>query len=1087
MKKKLIIILVALVVIATILTLATLAAQEEAKEITISYMNTQETTSDTTSLDTKAYSGGKQIVKAGESFTLPTTANSSYVGTKGYELVWYTEDGRTYKAGESVSFTKDTKLFRCVAEQVYTMDDLNSAMTSNSKAAILMCDITTTQTISVENQGQSVLILNGYTINISSNSGAIMGSQRSGKHVYGYGTINVSSPNDSKGSYSVFECRSHSYNGNANKTVVGRDVTIDAPNHNLFRDGDQSYNIHYPWVKVYGTINVYSLYNEWHTSNRNPVIEFFEGSKTTITGSQLNTDTSKSQGIEVRIYGGTFYLPSEAAETSFWTQDTSPTINDKDSIIIMGGSFYVEGGAAPAISEYVAEQYMTITQTGGNGVHNNTNDSTYQINYHSRRAYNVVFKKYTSGAPADLVVTDYVDGSLSGTYKYTVDATGTTINSITVYEADGVTVSNKFSFKPGQNGLMVKLAQTSKDRKIVQLSANNTTYYSVVSANCTHSFSVQTENATCQHYAKSYNVCTACGEQVIISYGEKQDHAWTLQNEIPATPTSQGTKEYDCSGCANKMVVASYYDPNDLIINVGTTSGVVQAAVRDVLKLVPSEDEYIGKSYTVAGVLAFGDYEIEDIISIEIPVGISNANFILKNEYLQKITILDNANIRMTKFTNLKVLKTIEIKAATVEFVNGCSNDVITSIYSNTPGANVTFTSSVFEGDSQLTELTLSAGSEYEFGSASFKYAGVKELIVPDGCTPVFKNEGSFYGCALEYIYIGTGNEKLNGKPFDCCKHLKKVVLMDVKSFDLEWNFCVANDADNLNPLEVYIHADTISLPNNTFYFRSGITIYTNAQITNGAAFNNCKSYTIVKGIPHKLVPGSIEPTCTEHGISGYITDCPCGKGLVGEVETKIFNSVLTNSESFTTETYTSYKVDPLGHMEGEILNIEYKNGYDNMGTKTALCLRCNEVYTEEDPTANRIYLFLGYSSNKDFTELAIGFMFDVTAMETYEKTTGKAFAYGVVGAITLALDGKVPHEVQGGAVFAEFERGTSYVTYRVKGFNQELYTLGITISAYARVTKDGITEYYYIQDELPRSRKCFCRSQQFSLCSLSQ
>ena len=183
---------------------------------------------------------------------------------------------------------------------------------------------------------------------------------------------------------------------------------------------------------------------------------------------------------------------------------------------------------------------------------------------------------------------------------------------------------------------------------------------------------------------------------------------------------------------------------------------------------------------------------------------------------------------------------------------------------------------------------------------------------------------------------------------------------------------------------------------------------------------------------------------------------------------------MITNSESFTTETYTSYKVDPLGHNEGEITNIEYKNGYDNMGTKTALCLRCNETYTEENPTADRIYLFLGYSSNKDFTELAIGFMFDVTAMETYEKITGKAFAYGVVGAITLALDGKVPHEAQGRAVFAEFERGTSYVTYRVKGFNKELHTLGITISAYARVTKDGITEYYYIQDSQTQSPKSY-------------
>lgn len=607
-----------------------------------------------------------------------------------------------------------------------------------------------------------------------------------------------------------------------------------------------------------------------------------------------------------------------------------------------------------------------------------------------------------------------------------------------------------------------------------ELTVNGATYtYVSNSSECTHSYSqVSTERATCILYAKSNQKCALCGDQISVIYGDLYDHSWTVINEIEATQTKPGLRVYDCDTCDKIMETPIYYDPNQIIINVGLADGsIVQALVGDVLKLVGTEDEHQGMIYSVVKINDFDEYLAEDVVSIEIPQGISNANF-LKNSTLEKITILDNANLRITSISSLSALTTIDIKAATVRFAEGCSNNAIKAIYSDTPGAHVIFDANVFKGKAHLEELTICAGSEYEFGSNSFANSGVKRFVIPDGCSPLFKHQAAFYESALEYIYIGKGNKELNGKPFDRCASLKTLIIMDVEKMDQEWNFCVANEVSTL--LEVYIHSENITLPNNTFYRRTGVVVYTSADITNAGAFNECKSYTIVKGIPHKLTPGNIEPTCTEYGISGFITDCPCSKGLVGEVETKIFNSVPTNNESFATESYASYKVDALGHNEGEITNIEYKNGYDNFGTKTAVCLRCHEVYTEENPTADKIYIFLGYSSNEDFTELAIGCMFDVTAMELYEKITGKAFAYGVVGAITQALDGKAPHEAQKGAVFAEFERGTSYVTYRVKGFNQQMHNLGITMSAYARVTKDGVSEYYYIQSSQVQSPKSY-------------
>jgi ABC-type proline/glycine betaine transport system substrate-binding protein len=109
MKKKIGILLAVMILVTTLASIFTIIAiaedLTEGETITISYMNTQDTTSDTTSLDTTAYSGGKQTVKPGEKFTLPTTSSNTYAGKDGFQLVWYTENGRTYKAGEEVVIT----------------------------------------------------------------------------------------------------------------------------------------------------------------------------------------------------------------------------------------------------------------------------------------------------------------------------------------------------------------------------------------------------------------------------------------------------------------------------------------------------------------------------------------------------------------------------------------------------------------------------------------------------------------------------------------------------------------------------------------------------------------------------------------------------------------------------------------------------------------------------------------------------------------------------------------------------------------------------------------------------------------------
>lgn len=107
--KKLITVL--FVVVAMLL----LCVAVSAADITVSFLDSRDPTSTTTTLDKTAHPDGKVVVEAGTSITLPTTSKVAHTGEAGYQLIWYAEDGRTYKGGDTVSFTKDTRLYRCVA------------------------------------------------------------------------------------------------------------------------------------------------------------------------------------------------------------------------------------------------------------------------------------------------------------------------------------------------------------------------------------------------------------------------------------------------------------------------------------------------------------------------------------------------------------------------------------------------------------------------------------------------------------------------------------------------------------------------------------------------------------------------------------------------------------------------------------------------------------------------------------------------------------------------------------------------------------------------------------------------------------
>ncbi len=879
MKKRFLVLFLVLAIVLTLGIVAIAADGEEtgteSETITISFMCDQNPSSDTTILDKISHPDGKITVAKGEKFTLPTSAGTEswgnytvipYIGQEGFRLFWYTENGVTYEAGEEVSFDKDTKLFRCVAKEVYTMAELNYAMSNESASAILMADINANTGISVKSEGQSVLILNGFTINISKNSNGFMGAQRSGKHVIGKGTINASSPDGKVGNYYFFQDQSHGHNGGANRTVIGADVTIDCPTMWLGADGDGSYNNHYPWTRIYGKVNCYGLLNISNANNRAPFIEIYEGANVTITGPKLFKDAGwrgndsysiNTQAFELRIYGGTFNLPADAATRSFWTNDYDEyyvvsdrykyfpnpvTDNTRDVIKIFGGSFVLPDNAVPAIADYLNADFIGSIPSGGNGLVANSNTSTYHVSYLTRPGYKLVFDKYTiaDDAYGKLVVTDYIDDSLSGEYYYQME-TGTieyvdpyneiydtsntnvvqnTISSIKVFEkVDDTTYVETEKFQLGfgmASVVMFSNSITQADSKLQNLEADSTIFQVVVPADCEHSFTGAPVDANCEHSAYADYNCSVCGHNVYFSWGDKLDHDYVLGEHIEATATSLGSKSYTCSICNDAITRPYSIDPTNLEIAVtirnddGTFEEMTVLA-SDIFEFATSGSggDYI---YTLSAIKTFNDYKIRNIYGIVLPKGILFVNITTENkekynnvEYgLATLTIVEGATIQVQNIGNLRRLEKIVVEANTdVVFATGCdyyspnnekrNMQKLALIDLSAGNHKVKFMQSSFEGrgwdgsrtTSDLKELIFGENSSYEFGNYSFKNNPLTELNLPISNTYSFGSNVFEANDFVSLTFPDNLDLTFGGSCFYNCKSLTSVTFGKNSSYDI--------------------------------------------------------------------------------------------------------------------------------------------------------------------------------------------------------------------------------------------------------------------------------------------------------------
>ncbi len=632
------------------------------------------------------------------------------------------------------------------------------------------------------------------------------------------------------------------------------------------------------------------------------------------------------------------------------------------------------------------------------------------------------------------------------------------------------TVDNGCSFT---NGASIVLSLAGEGKAITSITIDEIKYDVITNDSCQHGFDVNIVDATCVNLKTSSYICPLCGENFTVRTGNLAEHVWELAAHIPATETTAGTKSYKCEICSKEMDQSYSFDPTELeikvtvsITNLDTeevTEKELTVYVTDVLNLTYVETMG-SKIYTLVGLKPFDVYDITNIVAVEVPVGVAKINFADNNSTLKTLNIKNNANVIVESFAKYTGITEINIGKAKVEFSSTCSNNKIQAIRSEVEGADVVFKANCFNDKKTITELKLSSYSKYDFGNNSFKNTQMKELVFPDYSEPYFRADAAFYNCAVEYLYVGRGITELMNKPFDYCQKMQKIILMDVTSISKEYTFCVEYNGEK--PVEVYIHASEIYLTNNTFYQCHGITVYTNAPITNAKVFEGCKAttkggieypaYTIVYGIPHKYEQGMEDATCTKDGSMGYVTDCTCGT-TASFATYKTFVNALTTSETFTERTIETTVLPALGHLKGTLADVLYVNGYLENGRARYDCMRCdNNGYYEE--TVGPMIKSLGYSvSELDGAGSVVqGYVID-TGVYSLCKSVNDKLTYGFIVLTNPTNETLYPLSFKNGELLIDdgsimqvpVLKSIRVVEIKIKGFSEATSDKKIIMCAY--------------------------------------
>ena len=155
---------------------------------------------------------------------------------------------------------------------------------------------------------------------------------------------------------------------------------------------------------------------------------------------------------------------------------------------------------------------------------------------------------------------------------------------------------------------------------------------------------------------------------------------------------------------------------------------------------------------------------------------------------------------------------------------------------------------------------------------------------------------------------------------------------------------------------------------------------------------------------------------------------------------------------------------------------ITYANGYDATGEYKAACSNEGCTYCEAPTEFPALFTNKGFSAAEyPGGGISIGFRVDTKAIEEYEKITGETVSYGVFAVLAEVIEENDIFGADGKAlsgVIAADITDTDFDIFNLKiiGFTGDQVNIDLAMGAYVGTSKDGKTEYTYLQDGTPEA-----------------
>ena len=162
-------------------------------------------------------------------------------------------------------------------------------------------------------------------------------------------------------------------------------------------------------------------------------------------------------------------------------------------------------------------------------------------------------------------------------------------------------------------------------------------------------------------------------------------------------------------------------------------------------------------------------------------------------------------------------------------------------------------------------------------------------------------------------------------------------------------------------------------------------------------------------------------------------------------------------------------------------ITFEYANGYLSKGNRREGCARCAYGDTEATPA---LFVCLGYSVEENANGgIVLGYIVDYKAITKYASETGKNLTFGVFAVLKDTIGNSDIFDENGkaidGAICADVtKQGLSAFEIKISGIDENQRDIKIVLGAYVKVTNEGNTEYFYLQEKEPmQNEKYSCIS----------